>query len=404
MKATFASALPDSHRRDALGADDVDDGDLAEMVADLWGVPQVTLVDSVAETVAYDVPSILTGARTWVRGRADAGRGAREFTLFVKRVHNWRHSPAFASVPPEIAEWAAATLPWRAEPLAYASDLASRLPDGLSMPRAVRVEEHPDETAVIWLEAVEHDPAPWDRETYTAAAGLLGRMSGSARVAELADLDPQPWGIHHFVEGRLGHTVLPGLHDDASWRHPLVAVHFGDLRAHLTGVAGRLDRLAEEYAGLRHLPSHGDACPNNLLRRPDGDGFTLIDFGFWRSQPVGFDLSQLLLGDIQVGRRDGDDLSELAASCLQAYGEGLAAEGLDITEAELARGHAVSLMLFNGLPSLPLEMLAEADQLAAAGELTEERRRAMDHWSRQRAAIARYALDVLGRTERSSSG
>ena len=66
--------------------------------------PTVRLRDSAAESVAYDVPSILTGARTWVRGHADTGEdaddAAREFTLFVKRVHNWRHSPAFTGVPP----------------------------------------------------------------------------------------------------------------------------------------------------------------------------------------------------------------------------------------------------------------------------------------------------------------
>ena len=55
---------------------------------------------------------------------ADAGDGPRPFTLFVKRVHNWRHSPAFAGVPPEIGEWAASSVPWRAEPLLYAFMLA----------------------------------------------------------------------------------------------------------------------------------------------------------------------------------------------------------------------------------------------------------------------------------------
>jgi hypothetical protein len=223
-------------------------------------------------------------------------------------------------------------------------------------------------------------------------------MSGSSRVAELADLDPLPWHVQYFVEGRIAYTVLPGLFDDATWEHELVAPHFGGLRDELTAVARHLDALAEEFAAMPHRASHGDACPNNLLRRPSGEGFTLIDYGFWRSQPVGFDLSQLLVGDIQIGRRDADDLPELADACLAAYADGLAAEGLDVPDAVLARGHAVSLMLFNGLPSLPLEMLAEAGELAAAGELTDERRTAMDHWSRQRAAIARYALDMLART------
>jgi len=382
-----------------LGADDVGDAELAAMVADLWGIGRIELLDTVAEPVAYDVPSILTGARTWVHGRADAGDGPREFTLFVKRVHHWRHSPAFAFVPPEIAEWAAASLPWRAEPLVYASDLAERLPAGLSMPRALRVDERPDDTATVWMEAVEASPEPWDQEAYVEAAGLLGRMSGSSRVAELAAIDPQPWHIQYFVAGRIGHTVLPGLFDDATWEHELVAPHFGDLRGPLTGVANHLDALAEEFAAMPHRASHGDACPNNLLRHPSGRGFTLIDFGFWRPQPVGFDLSQLLVGDIQIGCRDATDLPDLAEACLTAYADGLAAEGAAVPDAVLRRGHAVSLMLFNGLPSLPLEQVAEAEELKGIGELTDERLAAMHDWSLQRSRIARYALDVLERTD-----
>jgi hypothetical protein len=135
---------------------------------------------------------------------------------------------------------------------------------------------------------------------------------------------------------------------------------------------------------MRHLAAHGDACPNNLLRRGGDPGFTLIDFGFWRPQPVGFDLSQLLVGDIQVGRQEVDDLPERAEACVTAYGSGLADEGLDVPLDEVRRGHAVSLMLFNGLPSLPTEVL--------------EDEAAFDHWTRQRAGIARYALDVLERT------
>lgn len=130
MKAAFES-LTWSPRTTLLGADDVTDDDLAAMVASLWQVPAVRLLDTAASTVPYDVPSILTGARTWVRGTADDGSGPRAFTFFVKRVHSWRHSPAFAMVPQDLQEWAASTVPWRAEPLAYASDLATRLPDGL---------------------------------------------------------------------------------------------------------------------------------------------------------------------------------------------------------------------------------------------------------------------------------
>jgi hypothetical protein len=398
MKATFATPSG-VDRHEVLGVDDVSDADLAAMVADLWEVDAVDLLDSTAEPVAYDVPSILTGARTWVRGHADAGAGPRGFTLFVKRVHHWRHSPAFVGVPPEIGEWAAATVPWRAEPLIYASDLADRLPDGLDMPRGLRVEEHPDETAVVWIEAVEADPVAWSLEDSARAARLLGRLSASPAVAPLAGIDPQPWHIDMFVAGRIGYTVLPGLHDDATWAHPCVAEHFGALRSDLEATARHLDALAREFAASRHLASHGDACPNNLLRREGDPGFTLIDFGFWRPQPVGFDLSQLLVGDIQIGRQDVGDLPERAAACVEAYAAGLADEGLHVPLAEVRRSHAVCLTLFNGLPSLPLEMLEEEAALEAAGGVTDEFRAGLDHWARQRSGIASYALDVLADTE-----
>lgn len=399
MKATFTPS-PGVDRREVLGADDVSDEHLAAMVADLWQVPSVELLESAAETVAYDVPSILTGARTWVRGHADAGDGARPFAIFVKRVHSWRHSPAFQLVPVEVGEWAAAAVPWRAEPRIYASDLADRLPEGLAMPRGLHVEERDDDTAVVWMEAVDADPVPWDVEDTVRAARLLGRLSASPRVAPLAGIDPQPWHIGSFVSGRLAYTVLPGLHDEATWRHPVVAEHFGDLRDGLTATARHLDPLAEEFASSRHLASHGDACPNNLLRREGDPSFTLIDFGFWRSQPVGFDLSQLLVGDIQVGRQDATDLPERAAACVEAYAAGLADEGLEIPLAEVRRSHAVCLALFNGLPSLPLEMLAEESALEAAGGVTDDFRADLEHWTRQRSGIARYALDVLAATER----
>ena len=384
MKATFASAR---HDRAALGLDDVTDAELAAMVADLWRVPAVELLDSAAETVDYHVPSILTGARTWVRGHADDGTGRRAFTLFVKRVHHWRHSPAFAFVPPEVGEWASTTVPWRSEVLVYRSDLADRLPAGLTMPRALRVDEHDDDTAVLWLEVVEHDPAPWTLETYAHAAHLLGRMAGSTEVGALAALDPQPWHIDHFVAGRLAHTVFPVLGDEKVWRHPAVAEHFGPLRTELTAAVARLDRLAAEYAALPHAASHGDACPNNLLRHPDGDGFTLIDYAFWRPQPVGFDLAQLLVGEIQMRRLDADDLPERAQVCVTAYADGLAAEGAAVAPGVLRRSHAVSLTLFNAMPSIPADALGEDDQEAVA------------HHVAQRAGIARYALDALARTE-----
>ncbi len=61
--------------------------------------------------------------------------------------------------------------------------------------------------------------------------------------------------------------------------------------------------LAAEADALPQLLSHGDACPNNLLAGEHDDELVMIDFGFWGGAPVGFDLTQLLVGDVQIGKR-----------------------------------------------------------------------------------------------------
>jgi hypothetical protein len=112
----------------------------------------------------------------------------------------------------------------------------------------------------------------------------------------------------------------------------------------------------------------------------------LIDYGFWGLQPIGFDLSQLLVGDVQLGRRTADDLREVEATILAAYVEGMRDEGSDIPLPVVRRSHALQLMLFTGLSCLPFEHL----ETAPTPEL--------HHVAAQRAGIARFALDLLEST------
>ena len=375
------------HDRAALGPADLDDDRLASLVADLWGLPAVTLLSSRTERVAYDVPSITTGSRTWVSGVADGGDGPREFRVFVKVVQNWRRSPYFQFVPPELREWAASTVPWQTEALAYRGDLASALPQGLRMPRALAVVDLDEESRAIWLEAIDTVDDDWGRETYTEAAFLLGRLAGSADVREHADLDPMPWEIDHYVRGRLQHGVVQAVLADEPWQHPAVAATFEPpLRDRMRATTTRLDDLAAEYRSLPFATAHGDAAPGNLLRVAGEPGFVLIDFNFWRPQPVGHDLGQLLVGDLQLGKRGGDDLAELDAAITDAYVAGLRAEG-DQTPLEVVRrGHAVSMHIFSGISALPVEDLDQPDspELRARFEA--------------RAALATYSLDLLEST------
>lgn len=376
------------HDRSALGAADVSDAALVTMVARLYDAEDadVALVRSRAEVVAYDLPAITTGGRWWVRGAAAVDGRERDFAFFVKHVHEWSRSPFFEMVPPEVREWAAAMVPWRTEGAVYASGLAGLLPDGLTMPRAVGVHDIDDRAYAVWLEVVPAVDASWDLERYRRAAHLLGRFAARPGIRAMARIGSDEWDVRSYVDGRLGHQVLPVLGDEGIWHHPLVAGAFADLRPRLLAAVDRLPALTEELLALPELVGHGDACPNNLLVRPDRDGFTMIDFGFFMALPVGFDLGQLLVGEVQLGRGDGRDLAERGEACLASYVDGLAAEGVELDLATVRRAHAIHLLIFSGLSAIPLEHLeAEPTDALRATAAT-------------RAAIARHALDLVDQT------
>lgn len=378
------------HHREALGPANVSNEMLAELVAALVREPanRVTLLDSHTEEVTYDLTSITTAGRYWVRGHALVGGRRQPFAFFVKHVQSWGRSPLFAQVPTEIAAMAEAGVPWRTEPLAYRSDLSDRLPRGLRMPRAIGVFDLDEKSASIWLEAIATVPAEWDTARYTEAAYLMGRLAASPRVRERADVGQFEWTVRDYVQGRLTHQVIPLLRDPSVWQHPLTAQAFDDsLRARLLASVDRAGDLVDELAHLPLGTIHGDACPNNLLITADNDGFVLIDYGYFSQGPIGFDLGQLLVGDVQIGRRQACTLATTEDAILPSYVEGLNAEGCKIALDVVRRAHALHLMLFTGPSALPFEHLGTQPtptlhQIAA-----------------ERAAIARFSLDLLDATE-----
>lgn len=298
--------------------------------------------------------------------------------------------PFFAEIPPEVQPWAAKQVPWRTEGEVYRSDLVDRLPSGLAMPRSTGVHIIDDLSYAVWLEVVPAIDVVWDVDRYRHAAHLLGRFAGSPGVRALATVGGHEWDVTTYVEGRLRSQVLPLIGSEEVWQHPLVADAFADLRPRLEEAAATVDAVAAELMSLPLLVGHGDGCPNNLLVRPDHDGFTMIDFGFFTQLPVGFDLGQLLVGDVQIGRRTADDLAERDEACLTSYVDGLRAEGLDIDERVVRRAHALQLLLFTGLSALPLDLLGAEPNTGPSTAL-----RAM---AATRAAIARHVLDLVDQT------
>ncbi len=383
--------FPSMGNRDELGAADVSDAQLAAMVADLLHEDAVELLDSQVDPVDYHLPAITTGGRWWVSGHVAAQAERAPFRFFVKLVQSWERHPFFEFVPEEFREMAVATVPWKTEAQVYRSDIATRLPEGLAVPRALGVFDVDATSCSIWLEEVPVRQVHWDRARYEWAAHLLGRFSGSRDLAPLAELRDVDWKLSTYVGGRVNVEVAPMLLGDDIWQHPLTAPFDEELRDRLRATAGRASALADEADALPRVLSHGDACPNNLLAGERDDELVMIDFGFWGGAPAGFDLSQLLVGDIQIGKRGADDLAELDEAIVAAYVAGLRAEGCEIPEEQVRRAHALCLLIMTGLSTVPVDLFE--------GPITPETQRI----AADREKLARYALDLLDSAAGTSS-
>jgi len=381
------------HDRSALGVANVSDAELAVMVSRSLGLVDsgrggggVVLLESSATVSPYHLEALTTAGRYRVRGVARTPTGDQPFSFFVKVVQSWGRTPAFAFVPVEMREMALASLPWDVEPRIYRSDLAARLPEGFTMPRAYAVLDIDDESAALWIEEIDAVDVVWGKERFVHAARLLGRLAGSESVSATTTVGRGAAQrlVRGYAEGRVAGQIVPALCSDDLWAHPLMSGTFDDeLRADLLAAVDELDAIVEELESAPVATMHGDACTNNLLVQRTGDDLVLIDFGFWGEGPVGFDLGQLLVGEVQTGDRPASDLAVLEPDCVAAYVEGLSQEGFTADLDTVRRAHALQMLLFSGLSSPPLEHLDSPP--------TDELRR----WTAERAAAARFMVDLV---------
>jgi len=374
--------------RALLGPADVADDELAAFAAADLGVRHATVLASSVQVFPYDRPAITTAGRYLVTGTARAGTGEiRAFSFFVKVIHAYQRSPLRFAIAAHLRTQAAALIPWHTEADLYRSDLHDRLPHGLTIPRAAAVRDLDAESAALWLEHIPARRLTWDTGRHARAAYLLGRLAASRAVAPLATAVHGARTPRTYAGAWLTHIVLPALTDDGAWAHPLVRDTFGArLRHRLLAAADVLPALLDELDAVPAATAHGDACTANLLVAGDRDDLVMVDLGFCGKAPLGTDLGQLVLGEVQTGQRHPADLPGLEAACLPAYLAGIRAEGGTVGLAHVRRAHAALMTVFSALGSFPVEHLGE--------DPTPRLRRLF----RGRAAIARFALDLLDDT------
>jgi hypothetical protein len=243
------------------------------------------------------------------------------------------------------------------------------------------------ESAALWLEQVPARRVIWDAGRHARAAYLLGRLAASRAVAPLATAVHGARTARVYAASWLTHVVLPALTGDELWAHPLVRGAFdAPLRRRLLTAADALPALLDELDDAPAASAHGDACTANLLAAGDRDALVMVDLGFCGQAPLGTDLGQLIVGEVQTGQRHPADLPGLEAACLPAYVAGIHAEGGTAGLAQVRRTHAALLAVFSALPSIPTE------------HLDDEPAPRLRRLFRSRAAIARFALDLLDHT------
>ncbi|MEV6281860.1 phosphotransferase [Kribbella sp. NPDC051770] len=353
-----------------LGRDAPDTDQLTGLVHAITGDPLAVPLSSRAEPFPYAIGTPSTAALLSVSGTARRSDGSTtEWRCFVKQLQSARHWPMLHLIPEAYREDLVQNLPWRLELGVLRSDVGTVMPAGLRLPTVYRIDEYDDDRATIWMEYVVQEPGIWGLDRFARAAFLLGQLSARRRPHLVKPFLPRPGvdqpgiGLRYYVNGRVLMGALPTLADKATWRTPLLAAaicNTGDhsLRDDLLELAEQLPAVLDALDALPQCYQHGDASPQNLLV-PLGspDEFVVIDWGFDCPQAIGFDLGQLLIGLVHAGELSPTALPAVHQVILEAFTEGLAAEGLQVPLEQVRYGYLGSLLARATFTALPLEQL-----------------------------------------------
>ncbi|MEV8375398.1 phosphotransferase [Kribbella sp. NPDC056861] len=367
-----------------LGRDTPDEQTLTALVREATGRPDAVPRTARVKVFDYEIGTPSTAALLRVLGTAELSSGETvEWSAFVKKLQSPRHWPLLHLIPEPFRQHFVDNLPWRLELAVHRGTLATLLPDGLRLPTIYRLDEYDDDRATLWMENVDQAPGCWPLGRFEHAANLLGRLSARRQQHLVEPLLPRPEvetpgiALRYYAQGRVLTTAVPMLADEQTWQHPLLAEAIrstGDhgLRDELLALADRLPVVLDRLDGLPQTYQHGDASPQNLLVPKDKpDEFVVIDWGFDCPQAIGFDLGQLLVGLAHAGELAPEELPTIHRAILAAFLDGVAEEGMTVSEDDVLYGYLGSLLARSAFTALPLEQLGKTTECGL--ELFEQR-------------------------------
>jgi hypothetical protein len=368
-----------------LGRDALTDDDLTALVRTITGDPAAVPESVRVEPVDYPIGTPSTESLHRVFGTS----GGVGWSCFVKKFQSVRHWPMIDQLPAEFRPLFIHNLPWQLEIAVHRSDIAALLPEGMRLPATYRIDVYDDDRATLWMENVVQAAGPWPIERFERAAYLLGRLSARRQPHLVEPFLPREHvttpgiALRFYTEGRIRRTALPALADPQTWRHPLLSAavcNLGDhgLRDELLALGERVPAVLDALEALPQCYQHGDASPQNLLVPHDKpDEFVVIDWGFDCPQAVGFDLGQLLIGLSHAGELSPEALPVVHKVILRSFQEGLAVEGMQVSEDEVLYGYLGSLLVRAAFTALPLELFGKSGASLALFEQRVQLTRAM---------------------------
>jgi hypothetical protein len=258
------------------------------------------------------------------------------------------------------------------EALAYGSGLLDALPGGLAAPRCLAIEQRPDRTTRLWLEAVADDrPGPWPLARYLEVARRLGRFNGAYLAG--GPLPTYPWLSRGWLRGfvEAADSAVAELERLAgSGSPPLMR------RLYPPPAAAEVRRLWDEresvFAVLDRLPRtlcHHDAFRRNLLNRggPGGEELVALDWAFVGHGAVGEELAPLVMASLLFFEAEGIAPEDLDAACFAGYVEGLREAGWTGDEHLVRLGFAAGTLRYT-LGTLRLVLPSLVDPALHSGE------------------------------------